>query len=333
MHLPPTDWLETLERARSIAVIAHEKPDGDALGAALGLARIWRARGRTARTVGFQPLAPRYTFLPTADELEAPSEEWLAGVDAVVSLDAATAERLGDFAAAARGRVPLLNLDHHDDNTRFGDNDWVDPTASSSGEMVLRLARVQGWPLPLPAAEALWVAIVTDTGRFAYEKTSAETLRLAADLIDAGVRPDLLEERIYQSLTWKEHSLRLRALEHLRLFAGGRIAALYLTRGDLRDLACGPQHAEEIVNLGRQLLGVEGALFLMEDMVEERTKLSVRTKGAFNAQALCARFGGGGHPRAAGCHLPGLLPATLETAIAEAESLWLLDGEAPALEV
>jgi phosphoesterase RecJ-like protein len=329
-----TQILESVGSATRVVIATHEKPDGDALGASLALCRILRDAGHPSVIMNLGPVPERYHPFVADDEVATEPRPQPTPGEILVVLDSGAADRAPPFVAEWQGRVPLVNIDHHLSNDRFGTINWVDPACSSAGEMIYRLACTAGWEISTSAAEALWVAIVTDTGRFAYENTSPEVLTMAAALVARGVRTAEIDRQVYESVSERELRVRGLALESLELHAGGRIALVSLSRADFTRLGAGPADAEDVVNLPRSVRGVELAFFAYE--LEEkgtdgglrvRTKLSVRSKEPHDAAALCARFGGGGHARAAGCTLHAPLPEAKQTFLDAAKGL--LECERP----
>ncbi len=321
-----------LNRHHRLLLTAHEKPDGDALGATLGLLRLLRAQGHTAVAGGLAPIPARYLPFVHPGELigAAEAEVLLSTTDAVVALDAGAAERCPAFVARARGRVPVINIDHHASNTGFGDLDWVDERASSAGEMVWRLAGAAGWPIAPDAAEALWIAIVTDTGRFSYENTTPALLRAAAALLELGVRTAAIDQAVYQSFTVGQLRLQAAAIRSLELCEGGAVAVVGLAREDFLLAGCGPQDAEEIANIPRSIRGVGIGAFLYEietapaagGPTAVQTKVSLRCAEPYDGAAFCGQFGGGGHARAAGCALAARLPEARARFLAAVHATW-----------
>ena len=327
------DILREIERHRRFVITAHEKPDGDALGAVLGLLRILRDRGGEAVAAGLAPLPRRYgPFIRPGECLAAEEAERVLEQDGacILALDAGAAERCPAFVAAGRGRVPVLNIDHHGSNTRFGDFNWIDPAASSVGEMVFRLAEAAGWTVSAAAAEMLWIAVVTDTGRFAYENTTPEALRVGAELVARGVNTAAIDRQVYQSFTVRELALQAQAMQGLELHEGGRVALVGLSREDFARAGSGPEDAEDVANIPRSVGGVKIGAFLYE--VEKapaagqppvvQTKLSLRCVEPYDGAAFCKAFGGGGHARAAGCTLPVRLPEARVRFLDAAHRTW-----------
>ncbi len=299
------DLLTALAPLKHVIVVSHQKPDGDAIGSSLAFRRILEASGKRARMVGFSDLAPRYRFLAVPGEIEPAEGDWLQDAEAVVSVDVGDIPRLEPTVQSMAGVVPLLNIDHHGSNTYFGDYNWVEPSMSSSGEMVWRLAAAGGMTVPREALDPVWVAIVTDTGRFSYDNTTPEVLHIAANLVAQGVEPSILTRRVFQSVPLREYRLSERALSTLELYESGRVACASLSEDDFAACDCGVEHTEDIINVPRNLEGVRVAVLFYEVPGHGVTKVSVRTDPPFDASELCARFGGGGHPRAAGCKIPG----------------------------
>jgi phosphoesterase RecJ-like protein len=315
--------VECLTAARRVLIATHEKPDGDAVGSVLGLARILRARGQVAIPLPLAPLPRRYRSFVAAGELDGAEALKPMPGDVLAVLDCGALDRVAPAVASGiRPGVTVLNIDHHLSNTQFGNVNWVDPSACSVGEMIVRLAEGAGWDIPAGAAEALWVAIVTDTGRFAYENTSREALRAAGALLRHAMPTADIDRRLYESLSLKEFRLRQRAMARLELLEHGHVAAVSLTIEDFAAEDAGPEDAEDIVNLPRCIEGVRVAVFFCElrkrgdDGAPRRvTKVGVRSIAPFDAAALCRGFGGGGHARAAGC--------TIEAALVEARARFL----------
>lgn len=330
MH-PPDEIISLLRQARRIFVTTHEKPDGDGLGATLGLCRLLKAANLSAAAVALSPVPRRYlSFIDSGEILAAPPAGAPEPGDLLVVLDSGTLDRTAPFAREWKGRVPVVNIDHHVSNDRFGDLNWVDDKASSAGELVHALARRAGWEIPFDAAVALWIAIVTDTGRFAYDSTSPAALQAAADLLRHPLPTADIDRRVYQSFLVRELKLQERAIAGLEVFEQGLVAVVGLAREDFLELGCGPEDAEDVVNIPRSVQGVQVSAFLYE--TEKRdpatgtarpvTKVSLRTSPPYDGAALCGTFGGGGHHRAAGCTIEARLPEARRQLLARIHETW-----------
>lgn len=302
-----------------VVITAHVRPDGDAVGSCLALASILRARGMQPRVV-FEDEVPRqYAFLCGAEQVERPPQAAEPSDTVLVALDSTSPERLGRAAALARSCARTVVIDHHVSNTSFGDVNWVDAGASSVGEMIHRLAVALGWDVPDEAAEPLYVAIITDTGRFSYSNTTPESLHIAGELVAGGVDPARVAGFVFGNRTPGEWDLDARARASLRLESGGRIATLGVTARDFEETGTKAASTQDLPALARTLAGVEIGLFFYEVDGGRRTRVNVRTTEAVDANVLAGRFGGGGHQRAAGCTLDGDLEEVRRKVLAEAK--------------
>jgi len=307
---PPSmiDWTDTLARLAAwtrIAVFTHERPDGDAIGSSIGLVRLLRAAGRQAWALDLGPFPDRYAFLYDPDEQAASDTLGPDAVDGLIVLDCGALDRAPPAAATWIGQRPSINIDHHLSNTGFATVNAVDTAASSVGELICRLADAASYPLTPTAAIPLWTAIVTDTGRFAYDSTSPETLRAAARLLEQGIPASRLDHTLFQAASETRLRLEAHAMVSLQTAADGTVAWITLRQADFAALGAAPVDTEDLVNIPRRLPTAVVAIFFCELPDAGETKVSVRTRPPCDAAALCRRFDGGGHARAAGCTLAG----------------------------
>ncbi len=312
------DFLHAHRGAR-VAVLCHQRPDGDALGSAVALAEILSANGYAADAVNPLPFPDYLAFVdPNGVARIHADPDWHNRYDCVAVLDCAEASRLEEINRAAAQTLPACTIDHHASSTTgIGEAVWIRPDASSTGEMVLRLADAAGWSIPPAAAQALWVAIVTDTGRFSYENTTAACLDAARRCVELGANPQAASARLYQSVSVAERTLQTLVLSRMELLENGCLAVSWLTRKDFIAARSGVQDTQNLISLLRDTAGVEVAVFLYEPVSGEQpgvVKVSCRTAAPHNCLALVRQFGGGGHERAAGCTLPAPLDAARATA-------------------
>jgi phosphoesterase RecJ-like protein len=307
----------------------HLRPDGDALGAAIGLARALVAQGHQAVVAAEPADLGLVRFLEGSENVVTPAAAAELHAVAFVSLDCGTATRLPEPLHPLLPRLPVANIDHHRTNTRFGQVNWIDPHASSTSEMVWRLIRHAGWKLDRAAAEALWTGVITDTGRFAYDQTSPRTLRCGADLLRYGVRTAWINDRIYGTVEKKALELRRRAFQSLECWAGDRVTVVSLSRDDFAAAGATKADAEDIIEIPRSLRGSQVALFLYQAGDEQVTRLSIRTREPLDATQLALRYGGGGHARAAGCTVHASLRIAREQVKRQVEE-WLAEQSAAA---
>jgi len=299
--------LEALTGSRSLLVSGHVRPDGDAIGSAVALGHLLSRHGGRV-TVCADPAhlgSPR--FLRDCGPLVSPAAAAGGDYDTLAVLDCGAFDRIPEPLHPLARRLPLVNVDHHRTNDRFGAVNWIDAAASSTSEMIWKLAKRAGWRLDRAAAEALWVGLITDTGRFAHDQTRPSTLRCGASLLNHGVRTAWINDRLYGFFSREVLELKRRAFNTLAVWRGGDVALVTLTDRDFTETGCVKADAEDVVEIPRSLAGSRVALFFYEGKPDEGvTRLSIRTRAPIEATWLAQRFGGGGHARAAGCtiHAP-----------------------------
>jgi phosphoesterase RecJ-like protein len=293
-----------LRAGERFLLTTHEGPDGDALGSLLALHAILTQLGKDS--VMFLaakefPLPVEYRFLPLTDVFHEPPADVVDRT--YVFLDCGNIDRISaDFLHRRNGR-PVLNVDHHHDNTRFGTVNLVDTGASCTAEIVYEIAARLGAEITPEIASALYVALVTDTGRFSYENTGAAAHRMAAELIEAGVDVHDTFRRLYERVPIEKLRLLARALEAIERYDDGALAITYIAAADYDAAGAQEVLTEGIIDYVRSLEGTR-----MAAVVRDRTeadgsarKVSLRsTSGEIDVSAIARRHGGGGHRAAAG---------------------------------
>src|SRR6266851_7635683 len=280
----------------------HENPDGDALGSLLAAKLALEQLGKDTVMVlyGDAPLPGEYGFMPLG-ELE---RRWPDDVSdrVLVALDCANESRIAD--PEVLGRVPLtIDIDHHHDNTRFGDVNLIVPDASSTGEVLRDLFRELDVELTPDLAEPLYIALVTDTGRFQYTNTTPKALRLAAELVDAGADVHAVFQQVYESVDFAKLKLLARALERAQVFEGGRIVVSHLLRNDFGEVGAAEPYSEGIIDYLRAVEGSELAVLIREPPRGDAPMRRVSLRASvdeLDVSAIARSFGGGGHRQAAG---------------------------------
>ncbi len=220
----------------------------------------------------------------------------------LVAVDCAKADRIGDLQAVARAPL-VLDIDHHHDNTRFGDVNLIVADASSTGEVLRDVFRELGVELTPELAEPLYIALVTDTGRFQYTNTTPKALRLAAELVEAGADVHAVFQQVYESVEFAKLKLLARALDRARVLEGGRIVASHLLRTDFAEVGAAEPYSEGIIDYLRAVEGAELAVLIREPLREEgpARKVSLRASvDELDVSAIARVFDGGGHRQAAG---------------------------------
>ena len=253
-------------------------------------------------------------FLNGISGLITPKEASKKKFDLFVSIDCADMMRIPEEIRSLAEKCGGygVNIDHHHTNTGFAKVNWVRGNASSAGEMIWRLIKDAKLEWDRDIAEALWVALITDTGRFAYDLTAPATLRCAADLVEHGVRTSYINDKIYCTVSKTTIELKKRAYRSLHI--AGDIAYTFLSGKDFRETGGDKSDVEDVIDIPRSIVGNRIALFFYEAPNDEsETRISIRTRDNLDASSLAALFGGGGHLRAAGCSI--MLP--LRKAISE----------------
>jgi bifunctional oligoribonuclease and PAP phosphatase NrnA len=295
--------LDVLRDSGPVCLCAHASPDGDALGSLLGLGLSLAATGRDVVLYqdGDEPFPRELAFLGL-DRIErrVPAD---AAQRTLIALDCGSAQRIDRAGEVAGQFARVVNIDHHGDNTLFGDVDLVDAQASSTAEIVAGLLEDADIPLAEGAALALYVGLVTDTGRFQYANTTPRAHELAARLLEAGVEPALVFSTLFESLPLARQRLLGLALGRAQVAAGGRLALTWLARGDFDVTGADDASSDGVVDALRAIEGVDLAALVREprDRTGPARKVSLRSRsGGPDCSAIARERGGGGHPGAAG---------------------------------
>jgi bifunctional oligoribonuclease and PAP phosphatase NrnA len=284
-------------------VVTHENPDGDALGSMLGITLALRALGKDVAMFlsGTAPTPGEYRFL----ELDGLHRKLPADVGerVLLAVDCANEQRIGPEPDAVEQAKLVVNIDHHHDNSRFGDIDLIDDDASSTAEIVRDILGALDVPLTPEIAEALYVGLVTDTGRFQYTNTTPKAFRLAAELVEAGADVHGVFRHVYETVQFAKLKLLARALERAQLFEGGRLVISYLLKDDFSAVGAEEPYSEGIIDSLRAVEHSEMVALIREPPRNEgpARRVSLRSShDEVDVSAIARRVGGGGHRQAAG---------------------------------
>ncbi|GAB4295147.1 MAG: bifunctional oligoribonuclease/PAP phosphatase NrnA [Desulfuromonadia bacterium] len=289
---------------RRFLLTTHESPDGDALGATLGLASFLRHIGKEVVVHAIDPVPALFSFLPGADTVtpEIPPLSY----DVSFVLDVGEERRAGLRFSEATAKGVIVNIDHHATCERFGDINLIDPVAAATGILVHRIVEAYGYPLDRDTALCLYVAIITDTGSFRYSNANPEAFSVSSRLIACGINAWDVAEKLYENQPKERLLLLAEALRHLRIDESGLFASLAVTLDMYDRTGASPELTDGFVNYPRSIAGVEVALFFRE-LAPDRFKVGFRSKGNVDVARLAQTFGGGGHHNAAGCVVDGPL--------------------------
>jgi phosphoesterase RecJ-like protein len=324
---PPDALLDALRRGDRFVLTGHRRPDGDALGSALGLARLLRSLGKSASIWNRDEAPTVYRALPGADRIHVGSEPptgFPEAFSAAITLECPSLDRTGLEEQLCR--LPILNIDHHLGNQHYGGVNWVDTAAPALGAMIYRLGRALDARLDHDTATALYLTLVTDTGGFRFANATVEAFQAAAELVREGAQPEKVALWVYESHPVAAIRLLGEMLTSLELHDGGRIATVVLTHDMFERAGATAADAEDLVDTPRSIAGVE-VVALLRQLEGERWKGSLRSRGAVDVERIARQLGGGGHKNAAGFETGGerralllRLVDELQTALTEAAS-------------
>ncbi len=303
-----------LRDADRITAICHENPDADTIGAAIAIRLIGERLGKQAEIVSVDPPGPAFAFLPRyAEILRRPAlEPGLA-----VVCDAATLERVGRLTSDEPEwfrRVTLVNIDHHVTNSHFGDLNLVDPTAAATCQVLAQLLPHLEIEPDHELATALLVGIIRDSHGFSDPSTTADTLRIAADLVEAGASVSTLHRRILAELPFATMLLWGRMLTGMQQRFDGRVVFAVLEPAMLEETGTQQHDADGLAELIAHTKGAQISLLLRE-LGPSHVRASIRTTEPVDATVIAAQFGGGGHARRAGCTVPATLASAIDQLI------------------
>jgi phosphoesterase RecJ-like protein len=294
-----------------VLIASHENPDGDAIGSMVAAGHAMRQLGKDVRLYlhADSPLPPEYTFLNLDGlerRVEAPTEGWT-----LLAVDCGNERRLGpDHEQFRAGFDRVIDVDHHHDNSRFGDVNLVDGHASSTAEILAGVFDALEVEISPDIAEALYVGLVTDTGRFQYRTTSPDALRLAARLVERGANVHKVFELVFETVPFQKMQLLGRVLEHAQPFEGGRVLISYVGRDDLSLVHGDEATTEGLIDHLRAVEGVQVAALIREqlplpDGTLPPNRVSLRSRGGIDVSVIARKSKGGGHKQAAGFSHPG----------------------------
>jgi len=308
--------LNKIKETDKIAVVTHASPDGDAVGSTLALTLALRSLGKDVMVLSKEPAPENLSYLTLYDEYgkigKLPDDRNL-----LIALDCGNVERLS-MERPGFQEIYKISIDHHVSNDMYGDLNEVNTSASSTAEIISGLIKELEIKLNVEMAECLYTGIVADTGSFKYSSTTPETHRVTASLLETGFDFSRIQRTLFNTSEFKRLKLLGKALMTLERDKEGFVSFMNIEALDFNTLSISDRDSGDIVNYGLEPPEADVSILLKE--AEGFFRVSVRTKEIIDASALCAKFGGGGHVRAAGCNLKA---KTLE----EAKNMLLLEIE------
>jgi len=286
-----------VKSAKRIVVFSHVNPDPDALGSTLGLARALKNIGKVVDVVNFSGVPAGLLEFPDAKLVS--SELPKQAPDLIMVLDCGDIKRVGDSFVSFVANFPkVINIDHHSSNTEFGKINWVDTTSSSTCEMVYALVKELGVSFDPTLSNQLLMGIYGDTGSFRFPSTSPKVLRIAAELIEAGGRPEVAADFLYHNVRKVALKIKAELLSRMEFFFDGQVGQLCALKSDLEKFGAEIDDLEGIIDEVRAVAGVKVAVFIRED--QDIWRVSLRSRNAnYDVSSIAMAFGGGGHKPAA----------------------------------
>lgn len=287
--------IEEINKAESIAILTHENPDGDAIGSSLALYNGLKQIGKAADII--IPEYPKvFNFLHNSKEVKKEGQN--KRYDLAIALDCGDIKRLNGFAKYFDDANTRISIDHHSANTMFADYNFVNPTAPACAQILVIVLQSLGVQIDKEIGTCLLTGIITDTGGFKYSGVTSETFEFAAELLNKGVNVSNIYKKVLQTLSKPSFELRRIAMNRLEFLENGKIAFTYITKEDEKKAGAENNEHDGIVEMGRDIEGVEISIFLREK--EDGYKISLRSNEYANVSDICLMFSGGGHIRAAG---------------------------------
>jgi phosphoesterase RecJ-like protein len=286
----------------SFVIMSHSDPDGDSIGSQLALASALRRIGKTAWAVADERTPAIYSFLEGSVHVEPPAAG--ASADVVVVVDSSNEQRVSGLDSIGGRERPILNIDHHRSNTRFGRWNYVDADACACAEQIYGVILELGGRLTREEAANLYVGIMTDTGAFRFPNTTSRSLHVAAELVDLGIPAAEIARKVYWEKTPESTHLLGMALSSLEIVDGGRIASMVISREMSRRACASASDSDGFASYTKVISGVKVGL-LFRQLDGDGVRVSLRSDSGVDVERVARRFGGGGHPTSAGCVVEG----------------------------
>jgi phosphoesterase RecJ-like protein len=301
--------------SETVCVAGHVRPDGDCIGSQLALTLALKEAGKKVVCWNEDRLPQKYAFLDRNGLVGPPRRGFQ--FDCVIAADCASFERLGKVGECIQDRKLLVNIDHHQSNTRYGDVNWVDPREASTGELIFALFKGANWSLTRPIANCLFTAISTDTGSFQYSNTRPTTFHVAGELVGSGANVAEIGHEVYQSFPLSRVRLLQHVYSHFKLTHQNQIAYFWLKKSDYLRTGADPSDSEGLIDHIRAIEPVVVAC-VFEEIEPQLVRVSLRSKSALvDVNAIALRFGGGGHRAAAGMRVEGM-PLSVQRSVISA---------------
>lgn len=306
--------LEQIQNAESIVILTHQTPDGDAIGSSLAMKLALENMGKSPDVI-ITEVPEVYDFLPGREDIK--SESDVKQYELAISVDCATEMRIDGKEYFENAKHTIV-IDHHGSNTMFGDFNYVNPVSPACCDILAGIFDYYDINITKDIGTCLLTGIITDTGGFKYPATTAETFEFAAELLRKGVNVSEIYKRTMDTMSRATFELTKRVMDRMEILEDGKVAFTYITKKDVNEVNAKPGDHEGLVNIGRNLSGVQVSIFIRQNEEnKDEYRVSMRTNGDVNASDICLMFGGGGHPRAAGATVEGTIEEVKEKLMKE----------------
>ena len=287
--------IEEIDKAKSVVILTHEMPDGDAIGSSLAMYIGLKQLGKDVDVI-IPEYSKTFEFLSNSQEIkkEGRSENY----DLAIALDCGDIKRLNGFVGCFENANTTISIDHHSSNTMFADYNFVNPMAPATAQILIIVLEALGIIIDKEIGTCLLTGIITDTGGFKYKGVTTETFEFAAELLSRGVNVSEVYKKVLQIVSKKRFNLMQIAMNRLEFLEDGKLTFTYITKEDIEKVGAGSNDHDGIVEMGRDVEGVEVSIFLRE--TDNGYKISLRSNEYVNVSDICLMFSGGGHVRAAG---------------------------------
>ena len=293
--------LKQIQKAEKIVILTHESPYGDAVGSSLAMKLILEKLEKTADVI-IPEYSRLFNFLPSAEDIMIDSE--IKNYDLAISVDCATLKRMAKKEYFENAKSTIV-IDHHGSNTMYGDLNYVNPASPACCEVIAGMVKSYEIDITKDIGTCLMTGIITDTGGFRHVGITPETFEFTADLIRLGVDVPDIYKRTLNTKTRANFELTKKVMDRMEILEDGKVSFTYMDKKDEEEVGAEPGDHEGLVEIGRDIEGVEVSIFIRQKENEDAYKVSMRSGNKVNVSDICFLFGGGGHPRAAGALIQG----------------------------
>lgn len=307
--------IEEIKKAKKIAIFPHVSADGDSIGSSLALHLALKKIGISSDVITEETISHNYSFLEGSKEAIVYTNN-NNKYDIAIAIDCGDIERIGHRYEVFENAIATINIDHHPTNKEFAIYNYIDVSVSSVGEIIYQIIKLMGIDIEKSIAEALYVAISTDTGGFRYSNTTAITHQIIADLINSGVNVANISQRIFDTISLEKSKLIAAAISSIEILERGKIAFITISKDAFEKTGANECDFDGIADIGRNIEGVEVAVSFRQ-LDDKVTKINFRSKNYVDVATIACLYKGGGHHRAAG--------ATVGTSLEELKEMVLKD--------